>query len=394
LAGLLHDVGHCFFSHASEKMLGYYLSDMIEQSGIGEPKPHEYLTYLIVKSGYFQEYWRKNIAPIFEMHHHLEIPLIDDIADIIVGKPPSEECRFLQEIINGPYDVDKLEYLFRDARTAGLEISYDIERYFYKISIANKPEGTWRLVMDEGGVRAVEQIIFSKMMLYSFVYHHQKVLSSDLLVTDMLMELLNNDPKGDIKIEHPIDMLRYSDIDILSTINKGPSDRFNTSRSKLTNRTLPKRCFVINKEFVENIETDGIVKRNWKNLKKKLRGLPEEIDEVRNDIVKIMKEKDSSKDFTIDDIYISFPKSPTIEEPTSAPVLDTKGELTAMEDYYNLEGWQKTYDLKKLRGYFYSTPESIEIASVAVEKYLKEKFGLSFKDKAKIEAKITTNVCE
>jgi hypothetical protein len=49
-----------------------------------------------------------------------------------------------------------------------------------------------------------------------------------------------------------------------------------------------------------------------------------------------------------------------------------------MSDYFQLEGWQKTYELKKLRGYFFVNPEIIEKANKVVKRYLYEKYNLSF----------------
>lgn len=387
IAGLLHDIGHCFFSHASEKVIEPIIAPVIKEMDIGKPKPHEFISYLIITNEYFLKYWDTCIKPLFP--NSSDCPDPHDIAKMIIEIPPSNEKRFIQEIISGPYDVDKLEYLYRDARTAGLEISYDIERYFYKIMLVNKPEGTWRLVMDQGGVRVIEQIIFSKMMLYSFVYHHQKVLATDILIFDLIMELLENRVHGQIKIQHPLDFLRYTDFDILSSGIKGPSERFNRLRKKIILRELPKRCYVINKEFVDGLKTDLTVKRSWDSLAEKMRGLPKDVNEIRQDIVDAIKDQTKENSVSLDDIFIIFPKLPPIEEPAHAPVIDVNNDLQAMGDFFDLEGWQVTYDLKKLRGYFYASEQYLQIASDVIDEYLKEKFNLKFTINAKIEAKLS-----
>lgn len=388
MAGLLHDIGHCFFSHASEKQLKPILARLIESTKIGSAKPHEFISYSILKSKYFQSYWKNHIVPLFPSREDAPDP--EDIAKIIVGIPPSEEKRYLQEIINGPYDVDKLEYLYRDAKMAGLEISYDIERYFYKIKIVRKESSrSCRLVMDIGGIRAVEQIIFSKMMLFSFVYHHQKVLATDAIIGDLVYELLSNDPpqKG-IIINNPLDFLRYTDYDILSCTFDGVSKRFDSLKKKIFERRFPKRCFVINKEFVIGHDYDLSVKENWRKLLKDLRDVPKSVNMIREKIVKKINSKNPPQKVTIEDIYIMCPKLPVLEEAGAAPVIDVNGKLVGMGEFFDLEGWQKTYDLKKLRGYFYASNDCVKIASDAVEEFLKEEYNLQFKENAKLEAKI------
>ena len=388
IAGLLHDIGHCFFSHASEKVLGPITTPIRKELGLGSSKPHEFFAYLILTHDYFKEYWGKWVRPLF--HDIKDSPDPDDMAKIIVGIRPSNEKRFLQEIISGPYDVDKLEYLYRDAKMAGLQISYDIERFFYKISLAQQSDGTWRLVMDQGGVRAVEQLIFSKMMLFSFVYHHQKVLASDAMVSDLIMELLNNPPENDYKIEHPLDFLRYTDSDFLASYSKGPSARFDSIKTKLLYRYLPKRCFVIGTDFVNHLRNDKSIKDNWDKLKEQLRALPPDVEIFRKGVVEILKSLSGDENISSDDFYAVFPSLPSIDEASHAPVLNVNEEIESISDYFDLEGWQKTYDLKKLRGYFYVSEKFKDLAAQAVEQYIQKQYGLTFKNNARIEAKLNS----
>lgn len=392
LSGLLHDIGHCFLSHTSEIILKPIVANYPVYREIGSPPPHEFFSYLIITNPRFKEYWDKNAVPLFK--NPSDVPDLKEVAEFIVGRPPDNGRRFLQEIINGPYDVDKLEYLFRDAKMAGLDISYDIERFFYKITLFFSEPNTWRLVMDYGGVRAVEQIIFSKMMLHSFVYHHQKVLAADALITDLLLELINESPsgrlEGNIKIEHPLDFLLYTDFDIMSSAVPGPSSRFALIRERLLSRKLPKRCFALNKEFVINLSSDTKKIEKWEDLLKKLRGFPEDILNIRQEIVDIMKEISGDTNLTIDDLYVIFPHPPKIREASAAPVLEPGGSLASMDQYFDLKGWHDIYEVKKLRGYFFASAGHEELGNRAVVRYLKEK-GLDFKPISTIEAKIKTS---
>ena len=388
-AGLLHDIGHCFLSHTSEMVLKKIVINEQKKHDLGNAKPHEFFSYLILNHETFVKYWEEKILPLFNDEDDAPDP--KDMAKLIVGKPISNEKRYLQEIIHGPYDVDKLEYLFRDAKMAGLEISYDIERFFYKIQLFKVEPDTWRLTMDLGGVRAVEQIIFSKMMLFSFVYHHQKVLAADALVADLLLELLKNKSAQGIVIDHPLDFLKYTDSDLLSSIAKGPTEKFENIRNKLINRLLPKRCFVVSKEFVENLDTDIHIKNSWDQLKEDLRDFPDGVRKIREDIVNIMNRQQKNRQVSTDDLFIVFPTTPSVKEPATAPVVDADGTLKPMDQFFQLEGWQKTYELKKLRGFFFTSPGLESVAAEAVEQYLREERNLTFKPSARAEAKCGFN---
>jgi len=388
LSGLLHDIGHCFFSHCSEVLMYDFrdecFKEINEKKGfIKKPKPHELISYLIINSNHFKKYWDNFIASNFK---EKELPDPYEISQLIVGVKPSKGKRFLQEIISGPYDVDKLEYLYRDACMAGLNISYDIERFFYKIKLSLRPDGNKRLVMEEGGVRAVEQLIFSKMMLFSFVYHHQKILASDSVVIDMIDELLNNGASGGIKIENPLDFLKYTDYDIMSIAVCAPSKRFIRLRDRIKNRKLPKRCFVMNREFIKDLGADEEIGHGWDRLKQDAL-TSKGRNKIRKKIIKNMT-KNHLKKLTIDSVYINIPDLPKLKESVAAPIELSGGKIVGMNEFQQIEGWEKNYDMKKFRGYFFADEDLVQDAADAVDMVLQNDYRLKFDERAKREAKI------
>src|SRR5690606_30409949 len=58
-----------------------------------------------------------------------------NVALMIVGRARHPFLQFLGDIISSGFDADKLDYLLRDATSAGLPLSYDFERYFYSVRI-------------------------------------------------------------------------------------------------------------------------------------------------------------------------------------------------------------------------------------------------------------------
>ena len=62
IAALLHDVGHCFFSHLSEKMYGNTVEfEELKNSFeiFASAQPHEILGYIIINTTSFKEFFKK-----------------------------------------------------------------------------------------------------------------------------------------------------------------------------------------------------------------------------------------------------------------------------------------------------------------------------------------------
>ena len=262
LAGLLHDIGHTFFSHCSELVVEPIWKKILMDSKVlnVNPKPHEFVAYLIITSDYFKRYWEKVVNPtVYDISINLE-----DVAAIIVGKLISPDKAYLTEIINGHYDVDKLEYLNRDAKTAGLPITYDKARYFQKIDICEK-DGKASLVMGQGGIQCVEQLALGKIMLYPYVYQHHKVLATDRIIQDIVKKLL--DGKYILKnmtISHPLDMLLFTDNDILAYSAKPKDEGLKLLLGQIKSRALPKRAFVFHREYLTEAEGVELMQKKTK----------------------------------------------------------------------------------------------------------------------------------
>lgn len=190
LAALLHDIGHCLFSHISEKIYGKncYSEDIISiKKELSFASPHEILSYLIVTSNSFLKFFNKYVCPCFPKEFDVSKLSLERIAGFIVGIHECPERTFIAEIINGPFDADKLDYILRDAYNAGISINYDIHRLLYKIDVYN--DGNKVLTaLPLTAVTTAKQIVFCKLMLYSYMYHHHKILACDAILKSILEE--------------------------------------------------------------------------------------------------------------------------------------------------------------------------------------------------------------
>lgn len=137
-AALLHDIGHGPFSHATEGLISRYTR-----------KNHEDI----------EEFLRKG-----------------EISDILkeYGLSPSAIARHIRgetnagQIIHSELDVDRMDYLVRDAHYTGVAFGLiDHVRLIHELRfIENK------LVLNIGGLQAAESLLVSRFLMHPTVYFH------------------------------------------------------------------------------------------------------------------------------------------------------------------------------------------------------------------------------
>lgn len=382
LAGLLHDIGHTFFSHCSEKVLEPFWRKIWNDSKIfkAKPKPHEFVAYLIVTSAHFKKYWETVVKPDC---YGISINL-NDVACAIVGELISADKAYLTEIINGHYDVDKLEYLNRDAKTAGIPITYDKARYFQKIDIC-EIDGKASLVMGQGGVQCVEQMALGKIMLFPYVYQHHKVLTADTIIQDVVHKLLERDNiLGCLNITHPLDMLLYTDDDILAYSAHSDDAELQLLLNQLKSRALPKRAFVFHREYLcEPGKADGQLEQQIMRLLKLVNN-PTMLEGLR----KKLAEKLSSADRKLShhEILITRPSFFNgFSAMNSAPILTKSNTCVPVDTLWLLSGWSDTHDNKTDYIYFHVPVELCARAYSTILQLLRDEYGFLFKEERVVE---------
>jgi HD superfamily phosphohydrolase len=73
---------------------------------------------------------------------------------MVIGRAPigNRMRQYQTDIINGPFDVDKLDYLTRDSYFTGINFSVDIDRLMPSLKVWQPPTSTERrLVVDAKG---------------------------------------------------------------------------------------------------------------------------------------------------------------------------------------------------------------------------------------------------
>ena len=183
-AALCHDLGHGPFSHCSEPVLARLdpmpeIAQLLPGSGAAEA-----LSWLIANSGPM-----RRLAERLNDRHGCGLDC-DLIAAIIVGQLP-DEYSFLGEILHGPIDADKIDYLQRDGMFSGIPVKIDIDRILASIRIASeRPDAPGRsrvhLVGNKGGEMSFIQLMQHRTHMNIVVYHHPAIRSHAAMLVHAL----------------------------------------------------------------------------------------------------------------------------------------------------------------------------------------------------------------
>ena len=170
IAALLHDIGHAPFSHTFEEVS----SSLFDKKLVSKKFNHEEAGIEIIKGNWEEkEEWKKlNIQDPFQPEEIVELLKENG------NSPP-----FMRELISGPFDCDKLDYMMRDAYHLGTPEygNIDCERIIDGIRIKGS-----KLCISSSSIHALMNSFRAIQSMYTAIYYHRTARIFDFMIQDAL----------------------------------------------------------------------------------------------------------------------------------------------------------------------------------------------------------------
>ena len=148
IAILLHDIGHCPFSHALE----HHIADTT----------HEDISLVFMD----------------KLNRQFDGALTTAI-DIFTHQYPKQ---YLTKLVSGQLDVDRLDYLRRDSFFTGVsEGIVSTDRIIKMLDVVDD-----QLVVEKKGIYSIEKFLVARRLMYWQVYLHKTVHSAEQLLINIL----------------------------------------------------------------------------------------------------------------------------------------------------------------------------------------------------------------
>lgn len=423
IAALLHDTGHSCFSHAAEPVLESLIGDELwplhafialtfKQSE--PPGAAELISFLLSLSPALSSILQHRKFEITQKKESLALR----VAARIIGSREFVECGYLSNVISGPIDADKIDYIARDNYFSGFPIAADTERlikrirviriteentpspHFYAQNVKDKPDAlSFVLGIFPAAASAFDQFILARVFLFDRLYYHHKVRAAE----SMLMELLRSAARGDSGYtRYSIgEMLESGDDEILSNLmfDEDESDKAASSTnyaSRLLARDLFKRAFVCGKDHIKisesmNPEDVKILKsRLWNRVltdiiadrgdaegrESRLDVLRGRIVEIANKLRECLDEFKNLRDIATGDAMLDFPKQQRMVAPKEIAIQGTSGKVSGGRLLFKADEWAEAYASRRQVLYVFSDREVVNAVYVACQIVFADRYGL------------------
>jgi HD superfamily phosphohydrolase len=210
VASLLHDIGHYPYSHTIEEL--------------GSPiLLHERIGRTVIE--------KSSIADVLERDYHLSPERVADFIDPPKNRQRHPDDELLSHLLSGPLDVDKLDYLPRDAR--GCNVPYggvDVSRLLGSL-LVHKVDGKRSIVVTHKGVSPLHSLLHARQEMFDNIYWHHTSRAFQVMLVRAVQDALQS---GQLKAEQLVGLDDYSLMTLLRSEPMPQSTR--ALAESLTNR--------------------------------------------------------------------------------------------------------------------------------------------------------------
>jgi HD superfamily phosphohydrolase len=237
-AGFFHDIGHGPYSHVVDYILKKYAK-----------KSHENIAYEIIKR--FEEIENHGIT-------------INKVKEIINGTHPYP---FLSQVVNGPIDADKLDYLLRDAHHVGLKYSLDLDHFinnFRILGIDSSQLTRCELGLEDIGEAIVTAEIFLVIWksMYDLVYHVEDSRIAEKMLEKAIILRIDNDKDFGKHFADIDTFIQLNDERLFEALKDGPGlskeltegIEDNKLYTKILDQELSAPAFTMSAKFISELD--------------------------------------------------------------------------------------------------------------------------------------------
>lgn len=210
-AALLHDIGHGPFSHSIEPVMEELTGRSHHQ--IGDLLDSDALAPLLEKTGVDRK----------------------ELGDVLSGKHQ------LSGIIHGELDVDRMDYLLRDAHYTGVPYgTVDAQRLIRSTLLTD--EG---IVIHESGINAAESLLIARTLMRPSVYFHHVSRIAETMFNYAVMRHLEHKPAHEVAA-----MMQMDDVSCIHALRTSECSIAREFAGRIFSRHLYKRALYVGREQV------------------------------------------------------------------------------------------------------------------------------------------------